>query len=74
MSKTSERLKECREEIGMSVYMVEMGTGINHSTLEGYEREHCDISGYSLRILAPFYGVTADYLLGNSDSKIGVGT
>ncbi|MCD8126339.1 MAG: helix-turn-helix transcriptional regulator [Clostridiales bacterium] len=50
-------------------------TGISKSALGKYESEDCtDISPYYLAILARFYGVSVDYLLGLTEQKNHPGT
>ncbi|MCD8381704.1 MAG: helix-turn-helix transcriptional regulator [Clostridiales bacterium] len=45
-------------------------TGISKSALGKYESDDCtDISPYNLAILARFYGVSVDYLLGLTEQK-----
>lgn len=65
---TPARLKACRVARKMSLKAVERKTGIQSKTLYSYEKSHCDISGHALRLLAPLYETTSDYLLGISDS------
>jgi len=51
-------------------YCESEGTHLSKSALGSYEAEAFkDISHYALIKLAKFYGVTADYLLGLSETK-----
>ena len=65
-----ERLKDLRVERGLTLGQLAEQTGLSKSALGSYETEDFkDISHYALIKLAKFYGVTADYLLGRSQTK-----
>lgn len=65
-----ERLKDLRVEHGLTLEQLEQRTGISKSALGNYETEdYKDISHTSIVTLAKFYGVSADYLLGLTESK-----
>ena len=65
-----ERLKDLRVERGLTLGQLAEQTGLSKSALGSYETEDFkDISHYALIKLAKFYGVTADYLLGLSETK-----
>ncbi|WP_429147713.1 helix-turn-helix domain-containing protein [Anaerotaenia torta] len=65
-----ERLKDLRVERGLTLEQLEQRTGISKSALGNYETEdYKDISHTSIVTLAKFYGVSADYLLGLTESK-----
>jgi len=66
-----ERLKDLRVECGLTLEQLAEQTHLSKSALGSYEAEDFkDISHYALIKLAKFYGVTADYLLGLSETKI----
>ena len=65
-----ERLKDLRVERGLTLEQLEEQTHLSKSALGSYEaKDFKDISHYALIKLAKFYGVTADYLLGLSETK-----
>ena len=65
-----ERLKDLRVECGLTLEQLAEQTHLSKSALGSYEAEDFkDISHYALIKLAKFYGVTADYLLGLSETK-----
>ncbi|MFT9078067.1 helix-turn-helix domain-containing protein [Ethanoligenens sp.] len=65
-----EKLKDLRTERGLTLEQLEQQTGISKSALGSYESEDFkDISHTSIVTLARFYGVSADYLLGLTETK-----
>ena len=65
-----ERLKDLRVERGLTLEQLAGQTHLSKSALGSYEAEDFkDISHYALIKLAQFYGVTADYLLGLTETK-----
>ena len=65
-----ERLKDLRVERGLTLEQLAEQTHLSKSALGSYESdEYKDISHYALIKLAKFYGVTADYLLGLTETK-----
>ena len=65
-----ERLKDLRVERGLTLEQLAEQTRLSKSALGSYEADDFkDISHYALIKLAKFYGVTADYLLGLSETK-----
>ena len=65
-----ERLKDLRVERGLTLEQLAEETHLSKSALGSYEAEDFkDISHYAIIKLAKFYGVTADYLLGLSETK-----
>ena len=65
-----ERLKDLRVERGLTLEQLAEQTHLSKSALGSYEADDFkDISHYALIKLAKFYGVTADYLLGLSETK-----
>lgn len=65
-----ERLKDLRVERGLTLEQLAEQTLLSKSALGSYEAEDFkDISHYALIKLAKFYGVTADYLLGLTETK-----
>ena len=65
-----ERLKDLRVERGLTLEQLAEQTQLSKSALGSYEAdEYKDISHYALIKLTKFYGVTADYLLGLTETK-----
>ena len=65
-----ERLKDLRVERGLTLEHLAEQTHLSKSALGSYKaKDFKDISHYALIKLAKFYGVTADYLLGRSQTK-----
>jgi len=65
-----ERLKDLRTERNLTLEELAQDTGISKSALGNYETNDCkDISHYNIAVLAKFYGVTTDYLLGLTENK-----
>ena len=64
MEKFSERLKELRQERGLSIQGLAKEVQISSSALCRGENCQADIRGSQLVILAKYFGVTIDYLMG----------
>ncbi len=65
-----ERLKDLRTECGLDIAEVAKATGLSSSALSNYENDESkDISHRAILALARFYGVSADYLLGLTETK-----
>ena len=64
MEKFSERLKELRQERGLSIQGLAKEVQISSSALCRWENCQADIGGSQLVILAKYFGVTIDYLMG----------
>ena len=65
-----ERIKDLRVEHDLTLKELAKQTGLSSSSLGSYEADDTkDISHYALIKLAKFYGVTADYLLGLTETK-----
>ncbi len=65
-----ERLKDLRVQRGLTLEQLAEQTHLSKSALGSYEAEDFkDISHYALIKLAKFYGVSADYLLGLTETK-----
>lgn len=65
-----ERLKDLRTERGLDIAEVAKATGLSSSALSNYENdEGKDISHRAILALTKFYGVSADYLLGLTETK-----
>lgn len=65
-----ERIKDLRVERGPTLEQLAEQTGLSKSALGSYEAdEYKDISHYALIKLAKFYGMTADYLLGLTETR-----
>lgn len=65
-----ERLKDLRVERKLTLEQLADAVGISRSALGKYEADDgMDISPYSFMKLADFYGVSADYLVGRTETK-----
>lgn len=65
-----ERIKNLRVECELTPKELAEQTGLSSSALNSYEADDTkDISHYAFIRLAKFYGVTADYLLGLTETK-----
>ena len=67
MSKFSERLKDLRLEKGISLEKLSKEVNIPSSSLCRYENDQTDIKSAQLIILAKYFKVTTDFLLGLED-------
>jgi transcriptional regulator with XRE-family HTH domain len=67
MVKFSERLKELRQEKGLSIQALAKEVQISSSALCRWENCQADIRGSQLVILAKYFDVTIDYLMGLED-------
>ncbi|MEN1985235.1 helix-turn-helix domain-containing protein [Paenibacillus hubeiensis] len=63
-----ERLKEARTMAGLTQIQVRDHTGINNKTLSGYENNVSEPDLKTLTILCDLYGVTTDWVLGNTNN------
>lgn len=65
-----EKLKDLRIEKGLSLEQLADATGISKSALASYESDSGrEIGSHNLSVLAKFYGVSTDYLLGLTETK-----
>ena len=64
------KLKELREELGLTVRKLEEYVNISYMTLNNYENENRTINPTALIELAKFYDVTTDYVLGLEESFV----
>lgn len=67
MEKFSERLKALRQEKGLSIQGLAKEVHISSSALCRWENCQADIRGSQLVILAKYFGVTIDFLMGLED-------
>ncbi len=63
------RLRSLREDRDLRQIDVANATGIDQKTLSNYETGKTNPDSYSVITLARFFGVTTDYLLGESDKS-----
>ena len=63
----SERLKELRIEKNLSIKKLSNETLLSSSAICRWENMQADIRSYELVVLAKYFGVTTDYLLGLED-------
>lgn len=64
----AERLKELREDKNLSMQDLAKELGIGSSSICRWEKGQADIKGDELVIIANYFKVTTDYLLGLSDN------
>ena len=65
-----ERLKDLRVERKLTLEQLAAEVGISKSALGKYESDNGkDISPYSISMLADYYGVSSDYLMGRTEIK-----
>lgn len=67
MEKFAERLKELRTEEGLSIQGLSKATKIGVASIYCWENCQADVKGTQLVILAKFFDVTIDYLIGLED-------
>lgn len=64
MEDFAERLKDLRLEKGLSIQQLAKQIGIGSSSLCRWENGQADVKGSQLIILARYFDVSVDYLLG----------
>ena len=65
-----ERLKDLRVVKKLTLEQLAVEVGISKSALGKYESDNGkDISPYSILVLADYYGVSCDYLMGRTETK-----
>ncbi len=65
-----EKLKDLRTERGLSLQELSEQTGLSRASLGNYETDdYKEITHKSIVILADFYGVSSDYLLGLTENR-----
>ena len=67
MEKFSERLKELRQEKGLSIQGLAKEVKISSSSLCRWENCQADVKGSQLIMLAKYFDVSIDYLMGLED-------
>lgn len=67
MEKFAQRLKELRIEKGLSIQGLARKIKIGSSSICRWENQQADVKGSQLVILAKFFDVTIDYLMGLED-------
>ena len=65
------RIKAAREELGLSQVKVATETGIHQSYLSKYENGQLEPNLEQLGVLANYYEVSIDWLLGNPHGRKG---
>ena len=69
MKKFAERLKQLRDERGVSQAKVATVLGVSRFAVYSYEKEKAFPTAEGLVALADYFDVTLDYLLGRSDIR-----
>lgn len=64
-----ERLKELREDKGLKQHEIADILGVGRPTIAGYETKGKQADHDKLKILADYFNVSIDYLLGRTDVK-----
>ena len=67
MEKFAERLKELRIEKGLSIQALAKEVNIGSSSICRWENCQADVKGSQLKILAKYFNVSIDYLMGLED-------
>ena len=67
MEKFAERLKELRIEKNLSIHSLAKQVKIGASSICRWENCQADVKGTQLVVLAKYFGVTIDYLMGLED-------
>ena len=67
MEKFAQRLKELRIDKGLSIQALSKEVKIGVASICRWENQQADIKGTQLIILAKFFNVTIDYLMGLED-------
>ena len=67
MEKFIERLKELRQEKGLSQAQLAKATGISTGAIGFWETGERVPNALAIKTLAKYFGVTTDYLLGLED-------
>ena len=62
------RLRELRERRGLTQSQLGLILGVEKSTVSKYEKGSLDLSSNAISSLCEYFNVSADYLLGLSDS------
>jgi len=60
----AERLRELRQEKGLSMMALSKAIGIGDASISRWENCQAIVNGEQLVVLAKFFGVSTDYLLG----------
>lgn len=68
----NQTILELRKEKGLSQKVVADAVGISQSTIAKIEINRNEATASTIRKLADFFGVSADYLLGRSDDLGGI--
>ncbi len=63
------RLKELREKNNISQVKLAIELNLNQNTISRYENGEREADYKTLIVLADYFGVTVDYLLGRTDEK-----
>lgn len=63
------RLKELREEIGLNRRELAEAVGLKYTTYLNYEKEEREPDSDTLILLANFFSVSVDYLIGRTDNR-----
>ncbi|RUT48572.1 XRE family transcriptional regulator [Paenibacillus anaericanus] len=64
----AKRLKEARLKAKLTQVEVRQNSGINNKTLSGYENGVSEPDYETLKVLCDLYGVTTDWVLGNTNN------
>ena len=60
----AERLKELRQEKGLSIHALAKEIGIGSSSICRWENCQAEVKGTQLVTIAKYFGVTIDFLMG----------
>ncbi len=63
------RLKELREQKGISQLKLAMDLNMNQNSISRYENGQREADYHTLIMFADYFGTSVDYLLGRTDKK-----
>ena len=64
-----EIFEQLLQKYGYSVYKVSKDTGIPQTTLYSWKKNNSKLAGDTAKILANYFGVSIDYLMGEDEEK-----
>lgn len=69
VKKPMKNLKKLRENKGLSQMQLALKLGLNQNTISRYENGEREADYQTLIMLADFFDVSIDYLIGRTDNK-----
>lgn len=65
-----EIFEQLLQKYGYTVYKVSKDTGIPQTTLYSWKKNNSKLAGDTAKILANYFGVSIDYLMGEDDKEL----